>query len=145
MKLPDVNLWLALSISGHAHHRAAKDWFEAQATPSSIAFCRTTQQGWLRLITLADLVQRYQLPPLTNQNAWKALDAFMEDERIAFCQEPEELESQWRVFAARNVASSKLWMDAYLAAFAVTGGMQIVTFDKGFSPFAGLDLELLTV
>ena len=28
MKLPDTNLWLALSLSKHTHHAAAKAWLE---------------------------------------------------------------------------------------------------------------------
>jgi predicted nucleic acid-binding protein len=34
-------------------------------------------------------------------------------------------------------------MDAYLAAFAQTGGYQMVTTDAGFKQFGGLDLVLL--
>ena len=42
-------------------------------------------------------------------------------------------------------AASKRWMDAYLAAFALTGAMRLITFDQDFRQFqtAGLDLELL--
>lgn len=40
--------------------------------------------------------------------------------------------------------SPKLWMDAYLAAIAITGGFQLLTTDQGFKQFAGLDLILLT-
>jgi predicted nucleic acid-binding protein len=34
-------------------------------------------------------------------------------------------------------------MDAYLAAFAQAGGYKMVTFDKDFRQFNGLDLVLL--
>jgi predicted nucleic acid-binding protein len=34
-------------------------------------------------------------------------------------------------------------MDAYLAAYAVAGGYQMVTTDSAFKQFKGLDLELL--
>ncbi|MGB5880800.1 MAG: hypothetical protein WBH85_12285, partial [Thermoanaerobaculia bacterium] len=33
--------------------------------------------------------------------------------------------------------------DAYLAAFALTGGYRMVTTDADFKQFSGLDLELL--
>jgi predicted nucleic acid-binding protein len=36
-----------------------------------------------------------------------------------------------------------LWQDDYLAAFAIAGGLTLVTFDGGFSGFAGLELTLL--
>jgi hypothetical protein len=37
----------------------------------------------------------------------------------------------------------KLWMDAYLAAFAIAGGMRIVTLDKDFRNFESQGLNLL--
>lgn len=39
--------------------------------------------------------------------------------------------------------SPKLWQDAYLAAFAVTADLGLITFDHGFSKFTGLRLEIL--
>ncbi len=46
----------------------------------------------------------------------------------------------------RNTVSPKLWMDAYLAAFAISGKLRFVTNDKAFRQFQayGLDLHLLT-
>jgi predicted nucleic acid-binding protein len=46
--LPDVNVWLALTIAEHVHHAPAKRWFESQEH-EQIAFCRVTQMGFLRL------------------------------------------------------------------------------------------------
>ena len=46
-------------------------------------------------------------------------------------------------FADSIAASPKLWMDAYLAAFAVVGGFKLVTSDKAFKQFKGLNLQLL--
>ncbi len=43
----------------------------------------------------------------------------------------------------RSQASPKVWMDAYLAAFAVAGNYQFVTNDKAFRQFEGLDLVML--
>jgi len=38
---------------------------------------------------------------------------------------------------------TKLWADAYLAAFARIGGLSLVTFDRSFPRLAGLEFELL--
>ncbi|MBI3924942.1 MAG: hypothetical protein HY319_05325 [Armatimonadetes bacterium] len=38
---------------------------------------------------------------------------------------------------------AELWMDAYLAAFAIAGGSRIVTTDFAFKQFPGLDLLIL--
>jgi predicted nucleic acid-binding protein len=35
--------------------------------------------------------------------------------------------------------------DAYLAAFAIAGGYGLVTHDRGFAEFRGLDVEILSV
>jgi hypothetical protein len=40
------------------------------------------------------------------------------------------------------MASPKLWMDSYLAAFAVAGGYRMVTIDGAYGQFRGLDLHL---
>ena len=86
----------------------------------------------------------YGNPPLTNDEAWRAYLALVADERITLrSEEPGGIDGAWRSFALRDSASPKLWMDAYLAAFAVAGGLRLVTTDAGFSQFDGLDLLLL--
>jgi predicted nucleic acid-binding protein len=81
---------------------------------------------------------------LTNRQAWAAYQALLADDRIAFrSEEPAGLEVLWRRFGLRATASPKLWMDAYLAAFALAGGYRMVTTDAAFKQFGGLDLELL--
>ena len=144
MDLCDSNVWLALALSKHAHHAAAREWFEAVPDPRSVLFCRATQQTFLRLLTNASVLSPYGNPPLTNRQAWAAYQALLADDRIAFrSEEPAGLEAQWRRFAVRETASPKIWMDAYLAAFALAGGYRMVTTDAAFRQFRGLDLELL--
>lgn len=144
MDLCDSNIWLALALSKHAHHVAAREWFEARDAPASILFCRATQQTFLRLMTNASVLGPYGNPPLTNRQAWMAFQALLADDRVAFVgNEPAGLEAHWSHFALRDTASPKVWMDAYLAAFALAGGHRFVTSDAGFRQFRGLDLELL--
>ena len=144
MKLPDTNLWLALSLSGHTHHAAAVAWLAKENEPDSLLFCRSTQQSLLRLVTTVGVMSLYGLPPLSNAAAWAVYEAFIADDRIQFQSEPSGLEKVWKKFAARRTTSPKLWMDAYLAAFAISSGAQLVTTDKAFSQFAGLDVKVLT-
>jgi toxin-antitoxin system PIN domain toxin len=142
--LCDSSVWLALALSRHVHHQAARRWFERASEPGSVLFCRATQQTFLRLLTNASVLGPYGNPPLTNRQAWAAYEALLADDRIAFrSEEPSGLESLWRRYAARGTASPKLWMDAYLAAFAVAGGYRMVTTDAAFEQFGGVDLELL--
>jgi toxin-antitoxin system PIN domain toxin len=88
MHLPDINVWLALTFEVHAHHRTAKKWFEG-AEPDSCAFCRLTQQGFLRLATNPAV---FKDEAVTMDVAWACYDSLLEDERVYFMREPEGLE-----------------------------------------------------
>jgi toxin-antitoxin system PIN domain toxin len=109
-----------------------------------VFFCRITQQSFLRLLTTKAVLAPYGIPPLRNKAAWSAYEGFLADERIAWTEEPRALESCWKRLAAGSQASPKLWIDAYLAAFALSGGYQLVTTDKAFKQFKGLDLVVLS-
>jgi uncharacterized protein len=69
---------------------------------------------------------------MTQTEAWAAYDYWLRDERILFLEEPANIESAFRSLSRRPHADSKIWADAYLAAFADVSGMQLVTFDRGF-------------
>lgn len=81
---------------------------------------------------------------MTNRQAWQAYEALLTDDRIT-CrgEEPAGLEVRWKQFAARGTASPKLWMDGYLAAYALAGGHRLVTTDTAFRQFRGLDLVVV--
>lgn len=144
MVLCDSNVWLALALSRHAHHAVAMDWFEGMETASSVVFCRSTQQTFLRLLTNAAVLAPYGNPPLTNRQAWEAYEALLTDDRVTFrVEEPRGVEAHWKRYAQRGTSSPKLWMDAYLAAFALACGYRMVTTDAAFKQFEGLDLDLL--
>jgi predicted nucleic acid-binding protein len=79
-----------------------------------------------------------------DREAWSAYEAFLSDDRIAFqANEPVGAEPLWKELAARGTASLKLWMDAYLAAFALAGRYSMVITDAAFRQFRGLDLLIL--
>ncbi|GMR22050.1 MAG: type II toxin-antitoxin system VapC family toxin [Acidobacteriota bacterium] len=144
MVLCDSNVWLALALSKHVHHTAVREWLEAVEEPASVCFCRATQQSFLRLLTNAAVLAPYGNAPLTNRQAWEAYEALLSDDRIVLrSKEPAELEVRWKQFAMRDTASPKIWMDAYLAGFALAGGYRMVTTDTAFKQFRGLDFELL--
>jgi toxin-antitoxin system PIN domain toxin len=143
--LLDSNVWLALTLSGHVHHGAARLWLDRIEEPASVLFCRATQQSFNRLLTNASVLKPYGNPPLTNREAWQAYHDLLDDDRIACrAEEPPGLEVRWEQLAARDTASPKLWMDAYLAAFALAGGHRLATTDAAFRQFPGLALEVLT-
>ena len=144
MILADTNFWLALVLSKHDFHQAARNWFDQQSQAESILFCRSTQQSFLRLLTTEAVMRPYDLAAMTNAAAWTVFEGFISDGRIAqVADEPTALEARWKRFAARTTASPKLWMDAYLAAFAVAAGHAIVTTDRAFAQFKGLKSIIL--
>src|SRR5579872_3929708 len=131
---PDVNVWLALTHSLHAHHGIAAEWFQSMAD-TGVFFCRFTQLGLLRLLT-SEAVMGAEV--MNQRDAWKAYRRWYEDGRIEFHREPESsaFETLFQQFSIRPQASPKLWADAYLAAFAKAAGLTLVTFDRAF-PGAG--------
>ena len=108
MYLPDINVWLALAFEAHRHHRSARSWFES-IQDETIAFCRNTQLGFLRLAT-NPLV--FAEEALTLQDAWGCFDRFLEDSRIEFVLEPLGLEHFFRQYTADPSYSPKIWNDA---------------------------------
>ena len=65
-------------------------------------------------------------------DAWRAYDAWLEDERVEFMDEPGGLEDHFRSLTRSMRASPKHWADSYLAAFAQASRLTVVTFDRAF-------------
>lgn len=139
--LCDSNVFVALVMSGHPHHPVALKWFEELPEGHVASFCRVTQNSFLRLLTTDEFMRPYTL---TNLKALSIQRAMLKDERVSFSAEPPGLENRWLAIAAIDKMSPKLWMDAYLAAFAELSGMCFVTFDKGFRQFSKTDVLLLS-
>lgn len=132
--LLDVNVWVASALDAHLHHPAAMQWL-AQHTTDQFAFCRTTQQGFLRVATNPRAVED---SALTLPQAWEAYDTMLQHPRIIFFEEPLGLEQHWRTYTEHETFSPKIWTDAYLAAFACAADFHLITFDRGFGRYDGL-------
>jgi uncharacterized protein len=85
ISLPDVNVWMALVAEGHVHHRASRAWLTVQAD-ASVAFCRITQMGLLRLLTNSRVMGG---APRTIGQAWETFDQLRADRKIVFANEPD--------------------------------------------------------
>ena len=144
MNLPDTNVWLALALSKHTFHAAARGWFLKQSGSTSVLFCRSTVQSFLRLLSTEALMRPYGLPPLTNAEAWGIYLGFRSDSRIGYVDEPKGIDELWERLAVRKTVSPKLWMDAYLAAFALRGNLVCVTTDDAFKQFKSLNTIILS-
>ena len=141
MYLPDITLWLALAFEAHVHHEPAKAWFDALPESDICLFSRLTQQGFLRLATNP---KAFGAEAVTLTKAWELYDSLLADPRVSFGQEPADLERIWRDYTRADSFSPKVWSDAYLAAFARTGGHKLITFDKAMSKYADPDCTILS-
>lgn len=141
----DTNVWLAAVFASHPFHKLAQQVLQ-RATPANPAiFCRYTEQSFLRLASTPALLKVYGAQGMTNRDAWLALDTLQALPQVGSRDETPGLRAVWRTLASADAASPKLWMDAYLAAFAISGGLRMVTLDRDFTKFVvnGLDLALV--
>ena len=138
--LCDTNILIALTVESHIHHKRAKDWFYKMDRKDTVVICRATQTSFLRLLT-------YKIAPdfipLTNQLAWHAYELLLSDEAVSFLKEPSGVNAVWGKLASTKNVSPNLWMDAYLAAFAICGNMKLATLDNDFKQFEPHGLGLV--
>lgn len=131
----DVNVWIALSVSGHPHNQDALNWLEQLADDSTLIFSRFTQLGFLRLLTntavMGDEV-------LTLRRAWAVYDRWLQDPRVEFYPEPRNADGAFRYatepFGAKT--ASKWVGDCWLLAYAEASSARLVTFDQALHSFA---------
>jgi hypothetical protein len=130
-----MNVWLALATPEHVHAAIAKRWWEQEN--GTIAFCRLTQLGFLRLMTTAAAMDG---KPLTIAESWRVYDRFYDDDRVTLISEAPEVEERFREKAVGRTASPKVWADAWLLAFAQAAEGLLVTFDKALGARGALCL-----
>jgi toxin-antitoxin system PIN domain toxin len=137
--LPDVNVWLALSVSHHPHHDRAMAYWSAEAQ-AQVSFCRITMLGLLRLLTQPRVMGAAALTPGT---AMQALQRWQQLPEVSLRAEPATIDATFVPLLTSDLPP-RLLTDAYLAAFALAGGMRLVSFDRDFRRFPGLHLLLLS-
>lgn len=137
---PDINVWIALTYSGHVHHQAAAAWLEGVSEP--VYFCRFTQLGFLRLLTNTRVMGSHVR---SQREAWEVYDRWSADSRVGFHAEPLRLETALRAFTQSLQPATAAWPDAYLAAVAKAAGLTLVTLDTGFRSFESLDALVLGI
>ena len=135
--LPDVNVWLALAVIEHPHHAAAADYWQRGAAPQ-LWFNRVTMLALVRL-----LCQPKVMGPAAALELTRAIDVyrgFAALPEVGLQREPDACDAELQRLAApaHPPLPARLWTDAYLAAFAITAGLRLVTFDRDFDRFAGL-------
>lgn len=137
--LADVNVVFPLLVSRHQHRDKAVEWFD-RTNAGDVVLCRLTRLGVLRLFCTAQVMGPDVLQPKAAVEALEVLEA---DERVVLLHEPDGMDATLKTLVAACATTPNLWTDAYLAAFASVAGLKLVSFDRGFAKFTGLDFQLL--
>jgi toxin-antitoxin system PIN domain toxin len=134
----DVNVWLAQCHRAHGHHTTV---LAALPEIGAGIFCRVTQMALLRLLTRVEIMGPDLVTP---SDAWRHYHRLCHEGGAVFLDEPEGLEEIWqKISSVLPAASGNSWTDTYLAAFAICAGLKLVTFDRGFQRFSGLNCRIL--
>lgn len=128
--LPDVNVWVALHHQKHLHHRSALEWFNGLEERTTLVFCRQSQLGLFRLLTTSAVMGN---EVSTQQQCWTIYEKWIAGGRAVMQPEPLGIDPVFRARSRVAQPAPKIWTDAYLAAFAETTGLTLVTFDKALA------------
>lgn len=132
--LPDVNVWVSLSVPDHPHHERARRYWNGEAA-SERAFTRVT---WLALPRLLSDWRVFGEAALDGRNAWLILQEWMGTPHVTFLGEPPGVDEFLRYWGTQLDIRAGDWTDAYLAAFATASGSRLVSFDSDFGRYPGL-------
>lgn len=143
--LIDTNVWVARTFEKHPHHAQASEVMATLSRDHPAVFCRSTQQSFLRVATTPAVLRQYGVGSFSNRDALEVLRQLLALPIVVYREEPDGVVPLWHQMASLTTSSPKVWMDAYLAAFAIVGKLRLVTIDRDFKSFtsSGLDLQLL--
>jgi uncharacterized protein len=130
LNFPDANLWIALAHAVHEHHAIATQWMDSLSSDERVYFCRVTQLGLLRVLTTRAAMKE---DVLTQREALAVYERLLQDDRTAFHHEPRGFDAIFHRLCSRDEASPKRWADDYLAAFALSANLTLVTFDRALA------------
>jgi toxin-antitoxin system PIN domain toxin len=141
--LPDVNVWLALTHTGHPFHEpAARYWQTACDEGTALWFCRSTMMSLVRLLVQTAVMgeQVMSLP-----QALALYQQWQEVPHVGLLSDPVDLDArlQTMVGSMSVPLPARLWPDVCLAATAEAAGLRMVTFDRDFERFDLSRLALL--
>jgi toxin-antitoxin system PIN domain toxin len=139
--LSDVNFIFSLVAGHHRFHTNSQEWLDAQGSDVRVAICRHTQMALIRLLSNPSAMNG---EPLTLPKAWRLFANLMRDPSMTYFPEPMGFQSVWLDLCEPHGASPNVLADAYLAAMAIQAGIPLVTLDKNFKAFPGLEVILLS-
>jgi toxin-antitoxin system PIN domain toxin len=137
--LPDLNVWLALVWPDHSHHHEALRYWEDEAR-ERVLFSTVTALGLVRLVCQPKVMGAAVKTP---QEGSALLEALCQQPGVSLAiAEHGGWETFHQLLQKGNVPA-RLCTDAHLAALAMVNGWRLVSFDRDFERFAGLERLLL--
>ena len=132
--LPDLNVWLALANADHSHHQQAVHYWEQQAG-ERVLFCTVTALGLVRLVRQPKLMGA---AVLNAAEASELLQAFCRQPGVSLAAPEQDGFEVFHQVLRNGDLPARLCTDAYLAALAIANGWRLVSFDRDFARFEGL-------
>lgn len=137
--LPDVNVWLALAVQDHVHHKVATEYWQASPQTQRF-FCRGSASSLVRLLTHSHLMAS---KPLSLHAAWKLYERFRALPTVGLLTEPRGVDQALSTLITPRLPA-RHFTDAYFAALARCSGLRLVSFDGDFARFPNLQWQHLT-
>ena len=137
--LPDLNVWLALTLDGHPHHKLAQEYW-LSVPPRRVALCQITAHGFLRQISNARVAVH---TPATVSEGWAALKRLRALPEVTYATETAATHVIIEEWVSQSVFTPRMWTDVQLAALAKAYDYRLVTLDRDFLRFTGLKVHLL--
>lgn len=129
---PDVNVLVAASRSDHPHHAVALTWLEqaleACERGASLEILPMVAAGFLRLVTNPKVFPH--ATPIAE--ALRFLRAILDTPGVSMPELGREWPSLERQCLAEKLSGNQI-PDAWIAAAVMTGGLHLVSFDRGFA------------
>lgn len=141
--LPDVNVWLALSVTQHPFHGLASDYWQTVCEAGTpLWFCRSTMLSLVRLLSQPRVMGD---AALSLPAAMAVYQQWLDTPDVAMLPDPAGVDQQLQALVGTPAQAlpSRLWTDAFLAATAQAAGLRMVTFDADFRRFNLTRLHLL--
>jgi len=142
MKLPDLNVLIGAVNKSSAEHERAHAWVEQAFNASAgVGLAWVALLGFVRISTHRAILPK----PLSVQEALATVHEWIHAPRARILHPTEQHESILGRLLLEAGTAGNLTSDAHLAALAIEHGAALVSFDRDFDRFDGLNFERLRV
>jgi len=134
--LPDLNVLINAHRTDSPAHVGARDWLRsAFAGEEALGLCAPVLMGLVRVLTHPRVFD----PPDTLEQAFDFVDALTEHPNAVVLKPGRDHLRLFRDMCVSVEAGGDLVADAYLAALAAETGATLVSADRHFARFPGVD------